>query len=211
MFFNFILAIFGNIIMVVLFAKALIWPADNLDFITGSGLLLFVVEFFSLHASGMFSGLEQSKPQDLQKFKKVTISVFGGEFIFYAFEIFMIAFYFLFMVGYGWHFRNWVLPGMFVMSVLSKFFGRRVSTSTEEQNKYALFVLAFLLSTFLMVFLQGALTRIFSFPESLIKSGGLFQRVPQAILGWGAMYYSLCVFIEWRSFLKAIKKPAVTG
>ncbi len=200
--FNFVLALTGNIVLVWLFWAALLNPVANAQFITSLSVLFFVFEFLSLHASGMFGGLQNTRPENLKAFKQFTVSIFGKTFSFYGTEALLIAFYFLFAITYAVHFNNWTLTGMFAVSVLSKFFGRQALSQTE-QGRLASFFLCFLGAIVLVVLFQGLLLKWFPFPTGVFPGGGgMFERVPQTIVAWGVLYYALCALVECRFFFK---------
>ena len=50
-----------NLILVGLFYSALIRPVDFKGFIYKTGLMIYIIEFMSLHSSGMFFGAAQKK------------------------------------------------------------------------------------------------------------------------------------------------------
>jgi len=188
----FLIALAGNLYLVGLFLSALLYPTANVDFIFRTGALVFVMEFLSIHSSGMIEGsrLQQQTPPKISPFA-------------------LIGLYCVMALACAAAYHNWTLPLLFVVSVLAKYFGRRASAS--ETSMTALFAIIFLLTAFVTVFTAPLFARLFPFSSSVMahqRGSGVFERVPQALLGWGVLYYFLVALAEAILFFKTRKIAA---
>ena len=193
---HFIGAIAGNAILAGIFIKALLYPADNAEFIVKTAALIFVIEFLAIH-SGMFlmfmGGISTAFGKIVVgilfiifNWRKVTRAgdiVHGVSHyektlkpltIFIKVIIFSIpiAFYTVFALSWGQNLGNLELPIYFGISLASKHFGKRAFSSDfpmtrEEMIGPSKWTMWFLISAFIPVGLACQLERWFPFPEEI--------------------------------------------
>lgn len=209
----FILSLFGNLSLVTVFLSALVYPENHILFLSSTSFLIYFFEFLSLHSAGMFSGMQMTENSGLQfvrENKKIELELLGKKFSFLAINLVLVTIYLFFAIAYALAYKNWIMAGMFFISVLSKWLAKK-SLSQEETGRLAILVMVFLFSTVLIIPMQGWLKAYFPILKPLIvKGSGLFQEVPQTLLAWGAIYFSLCIFVESYFFNKSLKALQVS-
>ena len=200
---SFAASIITNLILVGLFVRALMDPVEFKDFIYKTGLMIFVLEFMTLHSSGMFFGSQQ-KTDGKSPLKTVKA------------KIAMISFYSLFIVTFAAMTKQWLAAVYFVVSLVSKAFFSRAINPEQRMAPVAAGIVMLLLSTFIVVWSAGLLVDWFPFPSEVRSAkpagqSGLFIDKPQTMVVWGILYFSLmtvCEVLIFRAGLK--KKPSFT-
>lgn len=204
-----LLAIAGNIFLVGIFIGALLFPERHADFIFKSGLLIFVIEFMSIHSSGMFA----SDKID------ITIGSRTKRSGHWFWRFFMIFIYSSFVGAFGIAVGNYFLPLMYFVSLISKVFVNRAAARPMPMFvsiPLLLFSVGFVAAT------AEWWASLFPFPEEVLGqklpgSRGLFVDQPQTLLVWGIVYYFLLAVIElllfrWGPRLAELeKKSGTTG
>lgn len=191
-------AIATNLFLVGLFYSALINPAHFKDFIYKTGIMIFMIEFMSLHSSGMFFGAAQEEGKTGRKVMSLKAKI--GMFAFY--NIFVIAF--ASMTG------QWLAALYFAISLGSKAVYSRSIDAKERLAPVAAGIVMLLLSTFLVVFGAQLLADWFPFPSEIRSArpsgqSGLFVDTPQTLMAWGVIYFTLMTFCELMIFRKSAK------
>jgi len=196
-----ILSLIGSFSLVWLFSSALISPEQN-TFILKSGVLLFLVEFLSVHSSVMAMGVrKREEDKNIVFFYHVK----GPKFVQRNPKFMMVFIYSLFILTYALIFKNWFIPVYFFISLLIKFYGNK---ATHDRFKVGLTVILFVVSFLIILPFSGLLSRAFPIEEELIgeKIGsGLLVDVPQVVLAWGVLYFFLGSVIEGILFFKKAK------
>lgn len=165
----------SSIAMIGFFVQALLYPEFNINWIYSSAVIIFVIEFLSIHSSGMMMGEVLSK----DKKKNAT---------------YLFFFYLFFTIGLTVVFKNYILPFFFILSTYIKFFiGRHFAA-----NKIYLIINIFTLVIPLIIVSVGApfLKNLFPFPQEVLmakpaNATGVFVDVPQTVLVWGVLYFSI--------------------
>ncbi|MBI2668721.1 hypothetical protein HYX14_02675 [Candidatus Woesearchaeota archaeon] len=185
----------GNLFLVGLFTQALLFPEDNVKFIFNSGMLIFLVEFLSLHSSGMIFSPEARTVQSRKLFLLWKIFTVPIKFI-------LVGVYLLFMLVFGFAFQNWAVPVVFMISLGAKYFGKKTHT---HHTSAGISVLLLIGTVFIVTLLAPLWSVLFPFPESVLQqkmsgSSGIWVDIPQTMLVWGILYYGLLGIIEVISF-----------
>lgn len=175
------ISVAGNLFLAVIFLNALLNPLANADFIFKTGMLLFLIEFFSVHSGVVLSS---SEPGRLSR-------------------LFLLGFYSAFVISLALIFSNPYLPGLFLLSLAAKLFGARATPGRKASFRAWIFFALFLFTAFVVITIAGAylLDSIFPFPQEIISqkpanSHGLFVDTPQTLVFWGVLYYSLAALVE---------------
>lgn len=191
-------AIVGNLSLVWLFFSALLWPQDHIAFIGSTGAAIFLFEFLSIHSTGMLMNAD------------VVGSVWKGR----RFGFLLLAVYVLFTGAFYLSFRNLTMPIMFLVSVVSKLFGARVSD--QQMKRAVLPMFPFIGWSFVVfVIMPGIWTRLFILPQDIAfrpsgggQATGLMVDHPQLVLVWGMFYFLTLALMETYFFLKPLR-PSV--
>lgn len=186
--FSLLFAIAGNLFLAGIFFSALLFPESHAEFIFRTGLMIFVVEFMSIHSSGMFAS------------NKIEITIGSRTYLsgHWFWKFFMILIYSLFVGVFGFLTSNYFLPLMYVVSLASKVFVKRAAVRPLPvfvSVPLLLFSVAFVGIT------ADWWTSLFPFPQEVLSqkrpgSSGLFIDQPQTLLVWGIVYYFLLAGIE---------------
>lgn len=178
-----------NLFMVGLFCRVLINPAGFTDFIYKTGIMIFVVEFMSLHSSGMFLGAARQKEIS----GKIAIPFKG--------KILLMAFYTLMVVAFSVGTGQWMPALYFFISLVGKATFSRTIDAQKRLAPVAAGIAMLLLSTFIVIASAQLLADWFPLPAEVRAArppnqGGLFVDTPQTLMAWGVIYFSLMTFCE---------------
>jgi len=192
-----ILAIATNLFLAGLFYRALTHPVDFTDFIYKTGIMIFMIEFMSLHSSGMFFGAAHD-----QKGGKSVMTL--------RLKITLMAFYGMFIVVFAAITGQWLTALYFVVSLGSKATYSRSIDVEKRLTPVAAGIAMLLLSTFLVVFTASLLADWFPFPAEVRAAkpsgqSGLFIDKPQTLMAWGVIYFVLITFCEILIFRNGLK------
>jgi hypothetical protein len=165
-------AVAANLVIIGQFTQALFDPTAHINFIYGTALGIFVLEFLSLHAGGVLANL----PRDPKRFLYLlTIPVYGG-----------------FSVLAGQLLNSPALPLYFMLSLTAKvLFPRKVSA------EYIILNVFLLVATVMGVAVsQSLIGTVVAWPEGVLQqrpanSSGLFIDMPQTLVIWGIVYFGL--------------------
>jgi len=190
------LSALGNIYLAGIFFWALIHPETSRDFIINTAILICMIEFLTIHSSGMLSG---SYPTlgDGEEWGGQTDIIFKWVKRFaFSWRFFLFCFYLIFVASLYFTFHNFYALFYFVISLLSKVFAR---TPGEESEHIAFHVGLFLLTMVIVSSLGGIFGGVHG--GSLMtcngsKCSGLFIEVPWTILSWGILYYGALAIME---------------
>lgn len=170
----------GNLSLVWLFAEALLFPLAHVEFVLRTSVAMGFIEFLSAHSSAMLAGGRRQR---------------GGVAL--PWRLYLVVLYGLFAAMLGATFDNFLLPLLFVVSLVSKVFGR---TAKSETLPVTVFYLVLVIGTLgVAVPLAEALERFAPLPAELAArfgdaSGSL--RAPRLFLVWGTLYYSFAAVLE---------------
>lgn len=175
-----IFAFLSSIAIITFFVQALLFPEFNVNWIYSSAMIIFVVEFLSIHSSAMMMGEVLSE----NKKKNAT---------------YLFFFYLFFTIVLTVVFKNYILPFFFILSTYIKFFMGRHFVA----NKTYLIINVFALIIPLIIVLIGSslLQNLFPFPQEVLmakpeNATGVFVDVPQTVLAWGVIYFSIQLLIN---------------
>jgi hypothetical protein len=176
-------AVIGNLIIIFPFAKALLDPLNNIEFIFNTAPLLFIVEFLSIHSAGMLLS-NSSKQMGKARY-------------------FLIPFYTLFALGMGLAVGNIYPPVVFLLSLVVKLTFHRATP--EGEVKIIVDAIVLVSTVFAVVIFADFLSSIFPFSNEVMRqkptvSAGFFVDTPQTALIWGLLYYGLAIFFEVKRF-----------
>lgn len=193
------MAVGGNMILAGIFFQALIFPRTSIDFIFRASILIFIVEFLSIHSSGMAARTSESQLHVLGK--KINISK-NIE------KVFLIIFYIFFVVAISITFKNWIVPSFFFVSLVTKFFGNKSRAMLTSSMLYNLII--FFISIFLIIILSVPLQMMFPIPSEVLMmkdsgTSGLFVDAPQTVLFWGVIYFVSLAIMEIALYKKSLK------
>lgn len=183
------IALATNLFMVGLFCRALTNPAGFTDFIYKTGIMIFVIEFMSLHSSGMFLGAVREKMPS----GKLAFSTKG--------KILLMAFYMIMVGAFAAGTGQWMPALYFFISLVGKATFSRTIEARKRLAPVAAGIAMLLLSTFIVVFSAQLLADWFPLPAEVRAArppdqSGLFVSTPQTLLAWGAIYFSLMTVCE---------------
>ena len=133
------IAMATNLFLVGLFCRALINPVGFTDFIYKTGIMIFVVEFMSLHSSGMFLGASQQ-----EKNNGKTAIPFKG-------KILLMAFYTIMVVAFSAGTGQWMPALYFFISLVGKATFSRTIDAQKRLAPVAAGIAMLLLSTFIVM------------------------------------------------------------
>jgi len=196
-------ALATNVVLVVFFVRALLHPADFTDFIYKTGIMIFMIEFMSLHSSGMFFGAAQKQQA-------------GSKVMTLKLKLTLFVFYGMFIVVFAAMTGQWLGAVYFLVSLGGKVAYSKSINAEERLKPVAAGIAMLLLSTFTVVFTAGLLKKMFPFPHEVLSArppgqSGLFIDSPQTLLVWGILYFSLMTLCEILIFRKSHGKATQTS
>ena len=172
---------YGSIVF--LYVQALANPLDHIDFIYGFGMFIFIAEFLSIHSSAMLTGLKNIRQA-------------------YSLTAFYMIFAVAFSVALGTYYPALIL----ILSITAKSILATTpqirsapSSSGITHDSTIVSTAVIFLSTAFAVGLFGWVIAVFiPFPEAVYASkpanaSGIFVDMPQTLLAWGILYYSLLI------------------
>jgi len=199
-----LLAIATNLFLVGVFYSALINPVDYKDFIYKTGIMIFMIEFMTLHSSGMLFG-------SAQKAQKEGKRRFGLKE-----KIGLFVFYNLFVVVFAAQTGQWLAAVYFAVSLASKAIYSRSIDAEQRLAPVAAGIAMLLLSTFLVVFGAKLIAGWFPLPAEVRAArpsgqSGLFISTPQTLMMWGVLYFMLMTVCEMAIFRKSVKQSKASS
>ena len=194
-------AIATNLFLAGLFYRALSNPLYFKDFIYKTGLMIFVIEFMSLHSSGMFFGPAQ---QAKKTGKKVMTTKVKSA---------LLVFYIMFVYAFASATEHWLAALYFVVSLASKALYSRSIDLERRLAPVAAGIAMLVISTFVVVFAAPLLANWFPFPPEVLSArptgqSGLFINTPQTLMAWGALYFSLMTLCELVIFRRSLTQSS---
>lgn len=189
----FVISVAGNLSLAWLFLSAILSPSSHREFIENTGALIFLIEFFSIFSSAFAMGIaNQEKPvaeRDPRIIMHGSFKGFGGSrpMTLGQMKWLIIAVCAVAVGGVGLAVGNWVLPIIFFVGLISKFFASR---ATENPARFALSIMALIMLV--------AVAVVISLPL------GLFVSLPEDgdILVWGVLYYFALAFMDSAFFFR---------
>lgn len=183
------LAVASNVFLVGLFYRALTSPVTFTDFIYRTGIMIFMIEFMTLHSSGMLFGSAQ---QERRTGKRVMTT---------RVKVAMFAFYNLMVLAFASFTGQWLAALYFAVSLGGKAVFSRSIDPQKRLAPVAAGVTMLLLSTFAVVLGAKLLADWFPFPAAVRSArppgqSGLFVSTPQTLMAWGVLYFSLMSVCE---------------
>lgn len=206
-----VISVGGNLSLSWLFLRSLFFPYEHVEFIENTSVLIFIIEFMSICAGGFAMGLANQEKPPAERDPRIIMhtSVDGGGAMGPLKTKFLLLFVFsLTVFGVGLATGNLILPVIFFVGLIAKFFGQRASGGQgPERIAISIILLIFLLVlTSVPSFLWGY---IFPFPPDIKPSGsGTFVDYPQGLILWGILYY-LCLAVVDVAFYARLEKNFV--
>ena len=188
-FLSFLFSLIGPVTLTFLYAQALIEPQGHASFIFRAGIAIYLIEFLSIHSSGML--LQDNKVKREKKFNR----------------LFLLGFYAIFAFGLMFKLNCWFIGLHFILSLCTKVFLSRSIEDDINRSQIAFSGINLLCCTVIVVVLASFLKKTFPIPESITSqhvkgSSGLFVDIPQTLLTWGTLYFFFTVVFNITMFFK---------
>jgi hypothetical protein len=188
-FLSFSISLIGPLTLIFLYVQALIRPQGHASFMFQAGMATYIIEFLSIHSSGML--LAAHKDKQGKKFNR----------------FFLLGLYAIFTVGFMVSLNCWFIGFYFLLSLCTKVFMSRSVEDDINTSQIAFSCINLLCCTFIVVVLASLLKKAFPVPESIISqhvkgTSGLFVDTPQTLLAWGILYFSFTVVFNIIMFSK---------
>jgi hypothetical protein len=193
-------SVVGYFLLAWYFLKALLYPTENIEFIYSIGIAIFLIEFINIHATSIIFGREKEGFLEGVYTRRLTLK--GSMLVFYS------VFYGLILAIS----KNYYLAASGFVSLIAKISSKKALPGGEK--KTATLFTALIATTFLVILLSSFLKTAFPFPAFVYESkppntSGLFVDMPQTILVWGVLYYSIQglreIFLFWKNSIKRRK------
>ncbi|MDA2934459.1 hypothetical protein MYX82_08955 [Acidobacteria bacterium AH-259-D05] len=196
---NLSISLSGNLLLAGVFLSALVYPSEDTSFVLNAGLLIFLIEFLSIHSSAMAWGVKKGKVQT---------SGIAQEFFKKHVKETLIVLYSLFAITFAVAFKNVFYPLYFFVSLIGKFFGDKAAPS---EQKTWVEVGLFIVSMYIVLPFSGILQEHFPIPYTLYNENpdvavGLFSDTPHTVLAWGVIYFILLTIVEIMFFVRRTKQ-----
>jgi hypothetical protein len=190
-------AVATNLFLAGLFYNALTNPIDYTDFIYRTGMMIFVIEFMSLHSSGMFFGAAQEA-------EKKGVPALNTKT-----KIILVSFYCITVIAFAAETQQWLPVVYFVISLASKVVYSRSIDAQKQLAPVAAGIAMLLLSTFIVVFSATFLAEWFPFSAEVKAArpagqSGLFVSTPQTLMVWGVLYFTFMTLCEIAIFRSSV-------
>ena len=182
-------SLIGPMTLIFLYSQALIRPQEHASFIFRAGMAIYIVEFLSIHSSGML--LQENK----DKVKNKLI------------RSFLLGFYTIFIFAFMFMLTCLFIGLYFFLSLCTKVFMSRSVEDDINKSQIAFSIINLLCCTFIVVLLESFLEKAFPFPGSITSqqikgSSGMFVDTPQTLLTWGILYFSFAFLFNIIMFFK---------
>lgn len=186
---SFLISLTGPVTLIVLYAQALIAPEEHASFIFRAGMAIYIIEFLSIHSSGMLSA--DHKPNKKRWFYRLPL----------------LGFYAIFTIGFMIRLDCLFIGLYFLLSLCAKIFMSRSVKDDINQSQIVFSIINLLACTFIVIPLASLLKKAFPVPASVISqhakgTSGLFVDTPQTLLVWGILYFFSTVVFNIVMFLK---------
>ncbi len=206
-------AVVANASLAAWFASALRDPASHVDLVYRVGVMVFVIEFLSLHSSGMLFGAASRAARPATRSHeaagdavgawaaspartggRVAGRLHGALSVSARTRAALVAFYLVMVVGFAAATGQWIAAAYFAVSVVAKALSAGSVDAGTRLRPVAAGIALLLLSTFTVIVTAGWLARTFPLPDAVLAArpsdqGGLFVDTPQTLLAWGVIYF----------------------
>lgn len=188
-FIPFLISLAGPLTLVFLYAQALVFPEEHAGFIFRVGMATYVIEFLSIHSSGMLLG-------DFKDKKKK-----------WSYRFFLLGVYAIFVFGSMAALHCWFIGLYFFASLCAKIFLSKSVKDNINQSQIAFSCINLIGCTFAVIPLAPVLKKMFPVSQALISehaegTGGLFVDTPQTLLVWGILYFFFTIVFNVVMFFK---------
>ncbi len=188
-FLSFLISLAGPATLIFLYAQALVRPEEYASFIFRVGMATYVIEFLSIHSSGMLFGNFKDKKKK------------------WSYRFFLLGIYAIFVFGFMATLHCWFIGLYFFASLCAKIFLSKSVKDNINQSQIAFSCINLIGSTFMVIPLAPLLKKLFPISQSIISehaggASGLFVDTPQTLLTWGILYFSSTVVFNIIMFLK---------
>lgn len=200
-----VISVGGNLSLSWLFLRALLSPFEHAEFIKNTSILIFLVEFLSIHSGGMAMGLanQEKKPEERDPRIKFYAGVKAGSLVSnmnpLQTKLLLFAVYSASVLGVGLAMGNWVLPFIFFIGLIAKFFGQKSSDGTSPE-RFAISVILLIFLTAITTFLSPLWGIFFPFPAGVAPPGS--GDYPQGLILWGVFYYFFLAVVDAAFYFK---------
>jgi len=184
------ISLVGNLFLAGLFLSAALFPGNSAKFIFDTGALIFMVELFGISASMFSLGFHGTGTQALT-FGNQSRALYIGILLFFMGAMALI-------------YNAWFLFLYFLVSLISKFYGRK---SAPDPQKIGMVVILLIFTLFLTSIAAPLLKILMPLPQEIFEyspaggGDGLWLSAPQTIIAWGVLYYFLLAAIELEFYL----------
>ncbi len=217
-------AVATNVWLAAWFASALRDPAAHVDLVYHVGIMLFVIEFLSLHSSGMLFGTaarrsaveraagrwRESVVRPARARHRAVASAARAVPVSRMLRGGLVAFYLLMVLGFAASTGQWIAAVYFAASVVAKALSAG-SVDAEARLRPVAAGIVFLLSgTFAVIAAASWLSRTFPLPAEVVaarppEQGGLFVDTPQTLLAWGVFYFGATALYNAASTVRGVR------
>ena len=185
----FLVSLLGPLTLIFLYGRALLRPEEYASFIFRAGMAMYIIEFLSIHSSGMLLGAARDKQK-----KKLN-------------PFLLLGLYTIFVVGFMVVLHCWFIGLYFIGSLCAKIFVFQSVKDNINISQIVFNVINLLFSTFIVMGSASLLKRVFPIPESVLSqraegSSGLFVEIPQTLLVWGVLYFSFTIIFNTIMFFR---------
>lgn len=203
-----IISVGGNLSLSWFFLAALLSPLEHAEFIKNTSILIFLIEFLSIHSSGFAMGFsnQEKKPEERDpRIKFYAVGKGVGEMSPFKTKLLLIGIYSAMVIGFGFSVGNWTLPFIFFISLIAKFFGQRASDSSGPE-RFGISVILLIFLTILTTLFSSFWGILFPFPSEVRPFGsGTWVDYPQDVVLWGVLYYFSLAVIDVAFYFKREK------
>lgn len=160
-----------------------------------NGMLIMLVEFILVHASG-FLGAQLLNPDSSRKQKTLFVLGFG-------------AFYLVFISAWAWTFHAWWPYLAFVWLLVGKFMAAidlRLPSGERKrrmQSDWAIGIMAYVVGVFATLMLPvpqlGITTDIIR--QLHLPGSGLWVNEPQRVIAFGVLYFAILAWVKLKNYV----------
>lgn len=188
-FISFLMSLFGPLTLVFIYTQALLRPEEHAAFIFRAGMAIYIIEFLSIHSSGML--LDDHK---VKRKKKIN-------------RFFLLGFYAIFTIGFMFKLESGFIGLYFLISLCARLFLSQSIKDDISRSQIAFSICNLIGCTFAVILLAPLLKKMFPIPHSVIAqksegTSGLFVNTPQTLLVWGMLYFTFIIGFNSVMFYK---------
>ncbi|MBI2668720.1 hypothetical protein HYX14_02670 [Candidatus Woesearchaeota archaeon] len=171
------ISVVGNLFLAWLFLRAIIAPEQYANFILKIGIMIYVIEFLSVHSGIMLSEREHLGWRAIPR------------------SFMLIALYSVFALGAGFMAKNWLVPIIFFVSLIAKVAGLKPADG-KLWISGLLLIGSMGLAMFPAQLLQSHSPLPTGIYEAILERSSGLETRPLIFMFWGVLYYVLSAMLE---------------